>query len=220
MNEKLNLQDLVDLLSHKVGLPKHEVETFLKELFCFISENLSETEEIKIKDFGAFKLVPAQERGSVDVNTGEKIEIPAQRKVTFLPAAELKDLVNKPFSHFETTLLNDGVSFEDVKMEEISREFDEATVVEKNEEEAKGLSFDAVKKVSVETIPLYKKNSEEETKIGESDAVASASGVRKKRKPVRKKTDLLLPVIGVAVIAAAVLFFFRADPSQSCCKEK
>lgn len=112
MNEKLTLQDLVDLLAQKAKISKKEADAFFKELFAIITENVYENEPVKIKDFGVFKLTPVSSRESVNVNTGEKIEIPAHYRLSFQADKTLKELVNKPFASFETILLDgeDGVT--------------------------------------------------------------------------------------------------------------
>ena len=56
-------------------------------------------------------------RESVNVNTGERIEIQGHTKISFTPDATMKELINKPFSHFETVILNEGVELEDTPVE-------------------------------------------------------------------------------------------------------
>lgn len=109
MSDKLNIQDIVDLLVANSDISKEEAERFMVELFSLIEKGLATDELTKIKDFGTFKLTHIEERESVDVNSKERIVIPAHRRVTFTPCQLLKDLVNKPFAHFETTPLNEGV---------------------------------------------------------------------------------------------------------------
>ena len=125
MNEKINLQDLVNLFCEKQGLNKKEAELFVKTMFDLIEEALATEKYVKIKGFGTFKLTEVNSRESVDVNTGERIEIQGHSKVAFTPDATMKDLINKPFSHFETVILNEGVELEDTPTEE---EFDEQEV--------------------------------------------------------------------------------------------
>ena len=125
MNEKINLQDLVNLFCEKQGLNKKEAELFVKTMFDLIEEALATEKYVKIKGFGTFKLTEVSSRESVDVNTGERIEIQGHSKVTFTPDTTMKDLINKPFSHFETVILNEGVELEDTPTEE---EFDEQEV--------------------------------------------------------------------------------------------
>ena len=115
MENKITLTDLTGLLAGQAELTNSESELFLKTFFDLIAETLSNDDLVKIKNFGTFKLTRIQARESVDVNSGEKIEIPAHNRVSFVPSTVLKELVNKPFSHFETILVNDGVNFENIE---------------------------------------------------------------------------------------------------------
>lgn len=114
MNEKLTLQDLVDLLAQKKGITKKDAELFLKEFFSVLSDTLCDNEAVKVKDLGTFKLTTVSRRESVDVNSGEKIEIPAHYRLSFQPDKELRELVNKPFASFESIPLENGEEKGDV----------------------------------------------------------------------------------------------------------
>lgn len=118
MNERLSLQDLIDLLAKKQEITKKEAEVFLRELIAVISETIESNESVKIKDFGTFKLVKVNARKSVDVNTGEAIEIAAHYKLSFTPDKLLKEAINRPFAHFESVVLEEGVSFENIEKDE------------------------------------------------------------------------------------------------------
>lgn len=107
MNDKLLLQDLVVLLAKKSGITQKDADKFFRELFQLILERIYENDIVKIKDLGTFKLVEINSRESVDVNTGEKIEIPAHFKMAFTPDRSLKEIVNEPFAHFESVILDD-----------------------------------------------------------------------------------------------------------------
>lgn len=120
MSRKLNMQDIVDLLVANNEISTDEADKFVVELFSLIEKGLSDDELAKVKDFGTFKLTHIQERESIDVNTQEKIVIPAHRRVSFVPAQLLKSLVNKPFEHFETTPLNDGIFMEGISQDIVS----------------------------------------------------------------------------------------------------
>ena len=118
MNEKITLQDIINLLSAKHDMTKKDAELFVKTMFDLIEEALATEKYVKIKGFGTFKLTEVDARESVNVNTGERIEIQGHSKVTFTPDTTMKDLINKPFAHFETVVLNDGVELEDTPTEE------------------------------------------------------------------------------------------------------
>ena len=117
MNEKITLQDLINLFSEKQGMNKKDAEVFVRTMFELIEEALATEKYVKIKGFGTFKLTEVDSRESVNVNTGERIEIQGHTKISFTPDATMKDLINKPFSHFETVILNEGVELEDTLVE-------------------------------------------------------------------------------------------------------
>jgi len=114
MGERINIQNLIDLFAEKKGLSKKDAETFLKEMFALIEQALETDKYVKIKGLGTFKLIDVDSRESVNVNTGERIEIKGHTKISFTPEASIRDQINKPFSHFETIILNEGVTFDDI----------------------------------------------------------------------------------------------------------
>ena len=73
---------------------------------------------MKIKGLGTFKVIDTKDRESVNINTGERILIGGRGKITFTPDAVMRELVNKPFAQFQTVVLNEGVSFDDVDIQE------------------------------------------------------------------------------------------------------
>lgn len=180
MENRITLANLADLLAKRTNVSGTESEAFLKSLFELISETLSGDEVVKIKDFGTFKLVPIQARESVDVNSGEKIEIPAHNRLSFFPATALKELVNKPFSHFESILLNEGIAFEGV--EEVIEEEEGKTEL-------------------TEEKPIVKREAYQE--VFRSDRMASANVQKRSKIP-----PIWIPILGGVAIALASLFFF------------
>ena len=101
MDAKLNQSDLISLLAKENSISVAKAELFTKNFFDLIIEGLEQDGIVKINGFGTFKITDVASRGSVNVNTGEKIEIKGHRKLTFLPADALKDNVNQPFAMFE-----------------------------------------------------------------------------------------------------------------------
>lgn len=121
MNEKITLQDLVELLSEKSGMTKKNADAFLRAMFDLIEEALTNEKYVKVKGLGTFKLTEVDSRESMNVNTGERIEIQGHTKISFTPDTTMKELINKPFSHFETVVLNDGVELEDTPVDDDSK---------------------------------------------------------------------------------------------------
>lgn len=111
---KISIYDIAGILVEKNGLTKSESEQFVAAMFDVIQEGLEKDGLVKIKGLGTFKIIDVDARESVNVNTGERVVIESHGKVTFTPDAVMKELVNKPFSLFETVVLNDGIDFDDV----------------------------------------------------------------------------------------------------------
>ena len=129
---------------------------FVRTMFDLIEEALTNEKYIKIKGLGTFKLTEVNSRESVHVNTGERIEIQGHSKVSFTPDTSMKELINKPFSHFETVVLNEGVELEDTVIEEEgtpeSTEVSETTIkVEETTIEQPIVEESVVEKPIVET---------------------------------------------------------------------
>ena len=94
MDAKLNQSDLISLFAKGGNISVAKAESFVKNFFDLIIEGLEQDGIVKINGLGTFKVTDVASRGSVNVNTGEKIEIKGHRKLTFIPADALKEQVN------------------------------------------------------------------------------------------------------------------------------
>ena len=186
MNEKITLQDLVDLLSEKNDMTKKSADAFFRGMFELIEEALTNEKYVKIKGLGTFKLTEVDSRESMNVNTGERIEIQGHTKISFAPDPSMKDLINKPFSHFETVLLNDGVELEDTpfiiepKMEEMSDEMVEKVIEEPQVEEIVVEEIEVPEPVVAEEPMLVEEVSES---VAENPKVVEEAPVEKTEVP-------------------------------------
>lgn len=109
------LKDLSRLVAERTDLTRNEAEEFVSAVFDVAKETLSIDDIVKIKGLGTFKRQNVRQRASVNVNTGEKVIIDSHDRISFTPDNSLRDSVNKPFAHFETVVLNDGVVFDDIE---------------------------------------------------------------------------------------------------------
>ena len=105
---------MVGLLSSKMNITKKEAETFLKEFFTVSTEIITSGEELRINGLGLFKPIWVEARGSINIQTGEPVEIPGHYKLSFIPDKVLREAVNAPFSSFSVEVLNDHVPIEDM----------------------------------------------------------------------------------------------------------
>lgn len=135
MNDKVTLQDLAVELAKRHQLEGADAESFIKMFFTLIEDGLAADKYVKIKGLGAFKLTEVDSRESIDVNTGKRIEIQSYTKVSFTPDAAMKNLINRPFSHFEPVILNEGTTMEAM---EAGLQPEEADLEDADESEAAG----------------------------------------------------------------------------------
>ena len=123
------------MLTSKMGLEVAEAEAFITAMFKVVNEGLKEDKLVKIKGLGTFKLTKVSARESVDVNTGERIVIEGREKISFTPDNYMRDLVNSPFSQFETVVLSDGVDFSAIDEKYALNELeDDSSLLLSNEE--------------------------------------------------------------------------------------
>ena len=125
-----NMKDIARCLVDKHGLKVADAEHFIALMIDVINEGVQRERQVKIKGLGTFKLTSVSSRESVDVNTGERIVIEGRDKISFTPDNAMKELVNRPFSQFETVVINEGVELED----EFEEQLEESTPVEEKTE--------------------------------------------------------------------------------------
>lgn len=114
---KNDIQDIAKVIAAKYGLKISDSKTFINTFMDLVNEGLQEDGLVKIKGFGTFKIIEVKDRESINVTTGERFLIPGRNKVTFTPDSVMKEMVNKPFSQFDTVILNDGVDFTDLEQQ-------------------------------------------------------------------------------------------------------
>lgn len=130
---KLTIQEIAKILVEKNKLSAKEANQFAALMFEVIQQGLDNEGQVKIKGLGTFKMIRVEARESISVRTGERVMIDSHTKITFTPDATMKELVNKPFSQFETVILNDGVEFEDLADDLTDEEMAEAEAMEEEQ---------------------------------------------------------------------------------------
>lgn len=116
--EKLTIEDIANILVERNSLSKEAAVLFATQLFAVVQAGLNRDKIVKVKGLGTFKIIDVEARESINVNTGERVLIDSHGKISFTPDSMMKELVNKPFSQFETVVLNDGVTFDEMPADE------------------------------------------------------------------------------------------------------
>ena len=122
---KTAIQQIISALAKQYNLSAAEAAAFVDAFFDIVSSELKNGNQVKIKGLGTFKVQAVKPRESVNVNTGERVLIEGHDKISFTPDAVMKELVNKPFSQFETVVINDGVDTEELERVPVEESSDE-----------------------------------------------------------------------------------------------
>lgn len=231
MNNRLTIQDLAGLLAEYTGKDKQSSEQFLREFIDIISEGVFTDKLVKVKGLGTFKIIPVEKRESIHVNTGERFLIPAHYKFSFLPDKDLREQVNKPFSFFETTELQEDVDFTDldvdsggledkeIETESVEEVIPEEKTIQNLVEEPIPVSQPELKPVLaqseefvVESVPVL----EQEVQLDSSESNSTELPQEKKnetvyepiqKKSVRPKRSYKKAMIVLAIISSILLLF-------------
>lgn len=232
MENKVTIQELVAALAVKKGISKKDAELFVRTVFDIVAAHLKEEKSVKIKGFGTFKLVEIESRESINVNTGERILLNGYTKVSFTPDADMRDAVNKPFSQFETVILNEGTKTEDMERvfepeventvemneEDITPELQEPAEAIKTEEVHEVIAEESVaedspmdtqtdKAAEVATEPSTDKTepeliTEEECKT--ENVIASNKEVQ----PVKKDRNVYKIILALIIVFASLIAYY------------
>ena len=90
----MNKGQFIDYLAPQFGDSKKEAARAVEVVFDAIIRNISKGEDVMINDFGKFKKVDRPARKGRNPFTGESIQIKASKKVRFLPAKGLKEVIS------------------------------------------------------------------------------------------------------------------------------
>lgn len=168
-----NIKDLAKIVADRYDMHQQDAEKFMDDMFSLIRSALINDEQVKIKGLGTFKVQTVKERASVNVNTGEKVMINSHDRISFTPDATMRDSVNKPFAHFVTVPLNEGVVFDD--MDDMSK------VADSTEHKGRNLKSDGydILEHSAETTVTANTdtgvNTDTEINTGQEDIVETVS---------------------------------------------
>jgi len=90
----MNKAQFIAYLAPHFGDSKKEAARAIDIVFDSIVRNISKGEDVMINDFGKFKKVDRAARKGRNPFTGETIQIKASKKVRFLPAKALKEVIS------------------------------------------------------------------------------------------------------------------------------
>jgi DNA-binding protein HU-beta len=90
----MNATDLIAKVAEQSSLTKIQAKAIVVEFLKEIMAAASSGEEVSLPGFGKFKVKETAAREGRNPSTGEVIQIPASRKLSFTPAKAVKDQLN------------------------------------------------------------------------------------------------------------------------------
>ena len=100
---------LVKKLSHIMDVTNKEAELYFAAFLDSIMENLNVDGRVVFNGFGSFKIKEYKARVAKNPITGELIQLPIRRKISFKPGKELRERVNAiniDDTEYKTTINN------------------------------------------------------------------------------------------------------------------
>ena len=86
--------DIIEGVYEKVGFSKKESAEIVELVFDTVKETLERGDKIKISGFGNFQVRHKKTRMGRNPQSGQPIQIPARRVLTFRPSQVLKSALN------------------------------------------------------------------------------------------------------------------------------
>ncbi len=189
---KIFLSELSAVLVEKHGIDRRTAQRFVTSVVSVVQRGLEADRIVKIKGLGTFKIIDVEARESVNVNTGERLVIDSHSKLTFLPDNTMKELVNRPFSQFETVVLNDGVNFDEPEEDTpIDIEEGSTEAVETEEEET---IAPVVEKEEEAIVPVVEKEEIKEEKPSHVETIQTVVDMPENADVETEKKEDVLPV--------------------------
>lgn len=189
---KISIAELSEILVDKHNLRNQDSELFVASFFEIIQKGLEKDKLVKIKGLGTFKIIDVEARESINVNTGERVLIEGHNKITFTPDASMKELVNKPFSQFDTVILNEGVEFDDMPIESDEQQDNDDSVNIENQNGLLEITEDISEEIPIiiEPVTIVETQTNSETTIDSFDADVTEEPIKEE---VIKSDEIAIP---------------------------
>ena len=93
MNERLTIQDLIDLLAAKHSMTKKDAEKAVAAVLETVTETLKKGDKITLTGFGSFEVKTRAAHAGINPKTRKPITIAASKAPVFKAGKALKDAV-------------------------------------------------------------------------------------------------------------------------------
>lgn len=90
----MSKKDLIDAVAKECELTKEKASSAVDAVLAHIKASMKNGDEVRIPDFGTFKVAARKAREGRNPATGKTIQIAASRVPKFTPSKGLKDALN------------------------------------------------------------------------------------------------------------------------------
>ena len=88
-------KEMAKAIAEETGLTQLQVQGVVRRVFDGITETLVREGRIELRNFGVFEVRERKPRKARNPRTGEKVEVPAKRVLTFKPGREMGERVGQ-----------------------------------------------------------------------------------------------------------------------------
>jgi DNA-binding protein HU-beta len=92
--DDMSKKDLIDAVASHAELTKEKAGHAVEAVLAHIKSSMKKGDEVRIPDFGTFKVAKRKARTGRNPATGAEIKIPAAKVPKFTPSKGLKELLN------------------------------------------------------------------------------------------------------------------------------
>ena len=109
MSGKITFANLLDKIAEETGASKQLIHDLLTETVNLTREGLKRDGYVNLSGLGRFRLRWHKARSGRNPQTGEKIEIPGHNSVNFKAEANLREYINRKYSHLQAEIIGSEI---------------------------------------------------------------------------------------------------------------
>ncbi len=88
-------KDMAKAIAKEMGIPQIQAVAIVQRVFDGIVETLLSEGRIELRNFGVFEVKERKPRRARNPRTGERVDVPGKRVVTFKPGREMEERVRR-----------------------------------------------------------------------------------------------------------------------------
>ena len=88
-------KDMAKAIADETGIPQMQAAAIVQRILDGITETLLSEGRIELRNFGVFEVKERRPRRARNPRTGDRVNVPAKRVVTFKPGREMEERVRR-----------------------------------------------------------------------------------------------------------------------------